>query len=118
MERDVGQFGGKPALQYPALSYLAQAAKAFAFRQRRNRLEVTQDTDRLVKRAHEVLARSQVDASLSTDRRVDLAHERRRNLYERDPAQIRCRHEADEVGQRPATDADQYVAARQFELRH
>ena len=69
------------------------------------------DRRRLVERPDEVLALGQVDAGLAADRRVDLGDERRRDLDERDAAQVRRGEEPGRVAERAAADRDERLAA-------
>ena len=73
--------------------------------------DIDDDRGRLVERAHEVLALGQVDRGLAADRRVDLGDERRRDVHDRDPTQVRRREEAGGIAERPATDGDHRLVA-------
>ena len=70
-----------------------------------------------MERADEVLALGQVDAGLAADRGIDLRDERRRDLDERDAAEVGRGEEPRRVAERPATDRDDRLAPLDPESR-
>ena len=89
-----------------ALDHLGEAGDPLARGQRFQEADVGDDRARLVERAHQVLARAEIDAGLAADRRVDHRQQRRRHQRERHAAQVDRRHEAGVVGRGAAADAD------------
>ena len=69
-----------------------------------------------MERAHEVLALGEVDGGLASDRRVDLADQRRRDGDPGDPAQVRRRREPGDVGRAAAAEGDDGAAAVELQL--
>ena len=72
--------------------------------------DVDDDRRGLVECADEVLALRQVHAGLAADRRVDLGDEGRRDVDERDAAQVRGGDEPGGIAERAATDGDDRLA--------
>ena len=68
----------------PALDDLREAGGDVARRQCLDGLEVSDDGERLVEGAHEILALRDVDAGLAADRGVDHGEHRRRRLNDAD----------------------------------
>ena len=66
---------------------------------------------RLVERAEQVLALGEIDAGLAADRGIDLGHEGRRDVDDRDAAQVGRGEEAGRVAERTAADRDERLAA-------
>ena len=87
------------------LDRLAERRPPLALGQRPQERDVDDDRGRLVERADQVLALGQVHAGLAADRRVDLGDERRRDVDERDAAQVGRREEPGRVAERAAADA-------------
>ena len=85
--------------------------------QGREHADIDDDRGRLMERADEVLALRQVDRGLAPDRGVDLGDERRRDVHDRDAAQVRRGEEAGGVAERPATDGDDRLVALDPEPR-
>ena len=96
-------------------AYLATSPRPDAHSRARERGEhggVAEDPEGLVERPDEVLALRQVDGRLAADRGVDLAEERGGHLDERDAAEVHRGDEARDVGDHPAAEAHDDVAAR------
>ncbi len=74
----------RPAGHERVLGDLAQTGAVLARRQRRQRGDVGEHTDRLVERADQVLALGQVDRGLAADGGVDLGEQRGRGLHDGD----------------------------------
>ena len=80
-------------------------------RQRREERRVDRDHRRLMERADQVLAQRVVDADLAADRAVHLRQQRRRDLHDRDAAQVGRRGEAGGVADDAAADRDDRAGA-------
>ena len=93
------------------LQHLGEAGGALGARERRQDGGVGQDRGGLVVGADVVLGLGEVDAGLPAVGRVDLGHERRRDLHDRHPALVGRRDEPGEVADDAATDRDDVVVA-------
>ena len=93
------------------LDRLAEGGPPLALGERPQHRDVDDHGHRLVERADQVLALGQVDAGLAADRRVDLGDEGRRDVDDRDPAQVRRREEPGRVAQRAAADRHDRLVA-------
>ena len=83
-----------------------QAGAVFAFRQGLKRVEIAQHQPGLVKCAHQIFARLQVNADLSADGAVHLRQQGRRYLHERDAAQISRRDKSGQIADHAAAQRD------------
>ena len=89
---------------------LGQGRTALPDIQRRQDRHVGEDRGRLMERTDEILALRQVDAGLAADRRVELRDERRRDLDERDAAEVGRGKESRRIAERPAAEDHQRLA--------
>jgi hypothetical protein len=81
--------------RHPVLDHLVQAGPKFAARQGAQHGGIDDDRVRLVKRSDHVLTGRMVDADLAADGAVHLRQQRRRDMHNRDAAQIGgCREPA------------------------
>ena len=74
--------------------------------ERLERPRIDHDPGGPVERPDEVLAAGKIDRGLASDRRVDLADERRRHRHPRHPAHVGGRGEPGKVGRAAAAEAD------------
>src|ERR1019366_8536770 len=76
------------------LRHLPVAGSPFARGQAREGLGVAEAPERLPERAHQILAFREIDAGLPADRRIDLAEQRGRDVYDRSSTVIARRRVA------------------------
>ena len=104
------------ARQEARLDHLGHAFAPLPLRQRGEERRVEDRPDRPVEGADEVLPLRQVERRLAADRRVDLAEERRRDRDPVDPAEVRGRDEAGDVGRTASAESGDGAAAVEREL--
>ena len=100
------------------LDHLGKALAVFAVGQGGQCVDVGQHEARLVERADEVFAGPGIDAGFAPDRAVDLGHDGRGNLHQRDTPLVNGGNEARQVADHPAAQGDNKGTAVESRFDH
>ena len=101
----------------PYLMTLARPARNRA-RESPQRGQIAQDKARLIKGAHEVFARREIDAHFAADRAIDLRQQGRWRLDKRDAPQVSCRDKPGQVADDAAAQShNERVRSRRWRAR-
>ena len=102
----------------PVLDHLGKAFAVFAVGQGGQCVGVGQHKVRLMERADEIFSRPGIDPGLASDRAVDLGHDGRGDLHQRDSPLVNGSNEAREVADHAAAQGDDKGTAVESRLNH